>query len=316
MGVAASAVFTAAPMPANAALTLGSDLSAANGTTACSDFPPATCTFIHSELPGRQLTAPFDGVIVRWRLRQNFEGDYGPMRLRVAQQQSGTTFRGVRSTPTVNPPSVAGSGTPTTHVIESQLPIAAGEFIGLDLLDNCCVEIRFGAGLSAAAVFWIPALGDGEVRSGTSISEFEPLFNADVEPDADCDALGDETQDPSVAPPGDCPQPATSKADRSVTLDANKNKLKKGKNVLLSGRIVETRQDGSCAANQVVELQRKKPSKSTFKTVETVQTDAAGNFTDKEKVKKTFQYRAQVSETATCAAGISNTEKVKVKKPK
>jgi hypothetical protein len=36
----------------------------------------------------------------------------------------------------------------------------------------------------------------------------------------------------------------------------------------------------------------------------------------REKVKKTFQYRAQVAETATCLGGLSNTEKVKVKKRK
>jgi hypothetical protein len=33
-------------------------------------------------------------------------------------------------------------------------------------------------------------------------------------------------------------------------------------------------------------------------------------------VKKTFEYRAQVPETATCAGQTSNTEKVKVKKQK
>jgi hypothetical protein len=41
-----------------------------------------------------------------------------------------------------------------------------------------------------------------------------------------------------------------------------------------------------------------------------------GHFSARKRVEKTFEYRAQVPETATCAGGISNTEKVKVKKPK
>jgi large repetitive protein len=104
------------------------------------------------------------------------------------------------------------------------------------------------------------------------------------------------------------------RADRTLTLDANKNRVKKGKKVTLSGRIAETRQGGACAANQTVELQRKKPSQTTFTTVEPLQADATGNFSAKEKVKRTFEYRAQAPETATCAGGVSNTEKVKVKK--
>jgi hypothetical protein len=47
-----------------------------------------------------------------------------------------------------------------------------------------------------------------------------------------------------------------------------------------------------------------------------LQTDAQGNFSAKKKVRKTFEYRAQVPETAKCDDGLSNTEKVKVKKDK
>jgi hypothetical protein len=115
-------------------------------------------------------------------------------------------------------------------------------------------------------------------------------------------------------PPAPEPEPQPI-AGRSVTLDANNNKVKKGKNVRLRGRVAETRQ-GACAANQPIELQRKKPSQSTFTTVEQLTTDAAGSFSAREKVKKTFEYRAQAAETSTCGGGVSNTEKVRVKKPK
>jgi hypothetical protein len=103
-------------------------------------------------------------------------------------------------------------------------------------------------------------------------------------------------------------------ADRTLTLDANKNKVKKGKKVSLSGHLDSAEQ--ACESGQAVELQRKKPRQTTLTTVEQLQTDAAGSFSARKKVKKTFEYRAQVPETATCAGQTSNIEKVKVKKRK
>jgi hypothetical protein len=90
--------------------------------------------------------------------------------------------------------------------------------------------------------------------------------------------------------------------------------VKEGRKVRLSGQLNQVVRQGECESGQPVQLQRKRPSKTTFTTVEQLQTDAAGNFFAKKKVKKTFQYRAQVPETVTCATGLSNTEKVKVKK--
>ena len=83
---------------------------------------------------------------------------------------------------------------------------------------------------------------------------------------------------------------------------------------MLSGRLTELLRQGECRSAQSVDLQRKRPSQTTFSTVEQLQTDVVGSFTAKKKVKKTFEYRAQVAETATCAGQVSNTEKVKVKR--
>jgi hypothetical protein len=114
-------------------------------------------------------------------------------------------------------------------------------------------------------------------------------------------------------PPQPESQPA---AGRTITLDANKNKVKKGKRVTLTGQLNQLARQEACESGQTVQLQRKKPSQATFTTVEQLQTDAAGRFSAKEKVKKTSEYRAQVAGSATCGAGLSNTEKVKVKKKK
>jgi hypothetical protein len=120
-------------------------------------------------------------------------------------------------------------------------------------------------------------------------------------------------------PSGEPPAPPTdtdAKATRALTLDANKAKVKKGKEVLLSGQLDAPENEAGCEAGQVFELQRKKPGQTTFTTFLLLQSDAQGSFSTRLKVRKTFEYRAQVPETATCAGQTSNTEKVKVKKRK
>jgi hypothetical protein len=117
---------------------------------------------------------------------------------------------------------------------------------------------------------------------------------------------------PAEPGPGGEPQ----KAARTLTLDASKNKVKKGKKVTLSGRLDAPGNEAACESGQAVELQRKTPSQTVFTAVEQLQTTATGSFSTKEKVKKTLEYRAEVVESAECQSGVSNTEKVKVKKRK
>jgi hypothetical protein len=109
------------------------------------------------------------------------------------------------------------------------------------------------------------------------------------------------------------PQP---KADRTLTLDADKSKVNKGKKVTLSGVLDAPGNEAACESGQTVELERKKPSQAVFATVKQLQTSPAGNFLTAEKVKKTFEYRGEVVESAQCQPGVSNTENVKVKKPR
>jgi hypothetical protein len=74
----------------------------------------------------------------------------------------------------------------------------------------------------------------------------------------------------------------------------------------------------SCERNRAIELQRRLKSEddSKFDTFETIQTDANGNYLTKVKVKKTYFYRAVVSETDACDDETSNTQKVRVQKKK
>ena len=119
------------------------------------------------------------------------------------------------------------------------------------------------------------------------------------------------------------PKPA-----RSVNLQ--KKKLKKGKKVLISGHVDSPTSlrtlvapalqvpgsRGACEVGQTVELQRKKPKAASFAFFQQLTTDNAGNFSTKTKVKKTFQYRAVLSETPLCGNATSNIQKVKKPKKK
>jgi hypothetical protein len=294
-----------APSTGSAAVTIGEDTSTPpNASPFFCGVAGQSCTFAQTVHPTRSYAAPFDGVIVRWRIR----GDSAANQfwLRVLHKNDGT-FTGVR---TSEPRNVAPG---IENAFETALPISQGEFIGLNLRgasDTPHVERRTVPGASLA--IWAPtALQDGETRAPNSSGSLALIYNADVEPDCDSDGLGDETQDPQLPLSEAC-----GKGNRTITLDANKNKVKKGKRVTLAGQVNQIVRQGPCESTQTVQLQRKKPSQATFTTIEQLQTDAAGSFTTKEKVKKTYEYRAQVAETEACLGQTSNTEKVKVKKKK
>jgi hypothetical protein len=287
---------------ATAAETFGSNLTAsavafnmATGTskTLANDSLP-----VGSRAPGG-FTSPIDGVVVRWRIKVGSPGT-GPVALQVTRPGNSTTRTSVATSATVTPPVGA------TTTFETQLPAQAGDALALGFPDGTSIR-AVAVTVGPSLIAWTPRLQDGEAPRASFLDETdrELLINADVEADCDGDGFGDETQDANTS----------SCHPRALTLDANKSKVKKGKKVRLSGQVLEASQAGAaCVANQAVELQRKKPSQTTFTTVEQLQTDAAGSFSTKEKVKKTFEYRAQVAETAICGNGLSNTEKVKAKK--
>ncbi|HYU61977.1 MAG TPA: hypothetical protein VEK39_14555 [Solirubrobacterales bacterium] len=121
---------------------------------------------------------------------------------------------------------------------------------------------------------------------------------------------------PPPPPDGGDGQGTPAKAARTLTLDANKPKVKKGKAVTLSGQLEATGNDPACEQNQSVEILRTGLEGGTPTQVATAQTDAQGSFATKVKVKKSSLYTARVQETPACEPETSDTEKVRVKKPK
>jgi len=118
---AAALVLTAAVSAprASAAVTIGSDLSVEGAPTPC---PFGDCTVVQTVLPGRQVTSPIGGVVVRWRVRNAFSP--GPVRFRVVRGCPGAAFTGGGSAAS---PGFSCTATCTVNV---RLPISAGDHIG------------------------------------------------------------------------------------------------------------------------------------------------------------------------------------------
>jgi hypothetical protein len=292
---AAMAALATASAPTQAATTIGQTGAPA---TCGSGFMEAQ--FLVASSP--TYFVPSDGVITSWSAASN-----------VAPQQAKLL---VLERVTNGPPPayriVAKSdygtyGSVGVSTFPTQIPVRMGQEIGI--YGYVCAFISPGD-VAAASGSAIPEPAIGQEQTLTSLGgDRRADVSANLEPDCDGDGNGDETQDASLIG-GTCPR-------RTLSLDVNKHKVKKGKKVRLSGRVTPIgRQGAECLSSQPVELLKKKPSASDFRAFATVQSDAQGNFSLKKKVKKTTEFSARLQPTASCVAASSETETVKVKKKK
>jgi hypothetical protein len=186
LGVAAAGVAVALfANPAVAAVTIGTPLDGPPPDTGTAGGPR---TFAQAAPSGGiALTSPYDGVIVRWRVRNNG----------AACCNATVALRVVH--PGVGPATGAGTsavvplGAPGTATYDTRLPLLAGDRVGLNGSTNIVVERSGGSGVD----FWEPPLVDGAPPRAPDFhfANEDVLFNADVEPDVDRDGYGDETQD-------------------------------------------------------------------------------------------------------------------------
>jgi hypothetical protein len=112
-----------APSLASAAVTIGGDVTASRSPISCGGDAthPAACDIAQTALVGGRNAAPFDGVVVRWRV-----GGAGPVALRVVRPKAFTyTFV---STSAVQTPASTG-----VETFATRQPIAAGDEVGVEL---------------------------------------------------------------------------------------------------------------------------------------------------------------------------------------
>jgi hypothetical protein len=205
---------------AGASVVFGSNLANPANLTLCSGVTPGSCTWAISTLapansaPGG-ARAPSDGVIVSWRVKGGsfLSTASHSVRLRVIH---GTTAAATGPLETL-PAAVS------TYSYSARLPVHAGDQLGIDTIGATAIDPVIVASNSIPETtedFWEPALGEGEERAPTGDEQpgTEMLINATIEPDADHDGYGDETQDacPLVAGAGACPSTAQTPPDTVI----------------------------------------------------------------------------------------------------
>lgn len=131
------------------------------------------------------LTAPASGVVTRWKVNSGIEGSF-PQQLKVMRQTGNAkTFLTVAE-------SLPGTVVKGQNSFEARIPIQAGD--------------RVGVGSSVAILYCVTVPGDefgyipgnaaaGSTNEVTASKGAIAAISATVEPDADNDGFGDETQD-------------------------------------------------------------------------------------------------------------------------
>lgn len=206
IATASAAFLLAAPGYAGAAVTIGSDL-APDPVNASICTGAASCTATDTQLPGQQLASPISGVVVRWRVRANNVEIGGPsLRLRVIRPSGVAAYTGINSSATQVFPNTGSLLTTLTFVFGTRQSIAAGDRLAVDV-EPPSGNFRMLTSPQAGVTFarWQPPLGNGATSSPNFIvgNNNEATFNADIEPDADGDGFGDETQDACPGQKGD-----------------------------------------------------------------------------------------------------------------
>jgi hypothetical protein len=169
--VAAWALVGAASAQA-AIVTVGSPLTGAFSSVGFIGSDATLANFALPE-PGANVTSPVTGTIIRWRITQ---ASGGPFRLRVLTPGGGTTYTGAGTSPPGTPTSTA------TQTFTANLPISAGQVIGLDQTWPAQIGVQSISGSGAVWGNWVPPLADGATVAGsTGSSDTEIAFNADVQ---------------------------------------------------------------------------------------------------------------------------------------
>ena len=188
--------------PAQGATTIGSSLaSRANLTIGCGvpGEPLSICTVAQIELGDRPVTAPIDGVVVRWRVRS---ASAGSARLRILRPAGSGKFEGAGTSAPIAMSSPGAAGQDRQYFSSARLPVLQGDYVGLDRERRAGGLYAQRSGSAFDVIQFEVPLPDGQAEGpDTAFEGAELLLNADVEPDKDGDGFGDESQDncPSVA---------------------------------------------------------------------------------------------------------------------
>lgn len=198
-------VALAAASPSQAIVTIGSDLKATANDGACGfgsfHEDGRTCLYTQASLApshtASSLTVPFTGIVVRWRIKTGIAGaGVAAMSARVRTVRGMTVTGGIAGG-LVRPLPLEGG----IRSFDTRLPVEAGDRVGVDIIvtnfgtENAAAPILHSETGVGTATYNCCKIPDGTELLSNSVENTELLLNADIEPDADRDGFGDETQD-------------------------------------------------------------------------------------------------------------------------
>jgi hypothetical protein len=189
-------------VPASASVTVGSGkLDTAGSLRLMCDAPP--CVTIQDKIDGAFVATP-TGVITSWSVRNAV----GTIALRVLRVRGGLVSGELHATGISESADRIGSSADVVpQTFATRQSVRAGDYFGVVLQDSSRIGAYAGAG-GDDDNFEVPS-GDLDVDD-TTADQYEQLLQVEVEPDADGDGYGDETQDacPSNgSTSGVCPRP-------------------------------------------------------------------------------------------------------------
>jgi hypothetical protein len=276
------------------AMTLGLLPGSAGAATQIGEtFPPdsGTCTAtnfmsLQPISPGMQYAAPFAGVITSW----SFRADSSPpqLKFKVARPEGANSFTIVGESGVRSPvPSQLNTFS------DVRIPVRVGDVIGFYLASPGPCLINPSPGYDFSYVFGDQAPGTTEVFTPCGGCGSQLDVSASLEPDADNDGFGDETQD--ACPTDETTQGACLIPDTTIT-KGPKDKTKKKRATFefsssIGGATFECSLDGGafapCSSPHEVKVKKGQHSFAVRATAKG-QTDASPASDDwKVKKKKT-----------------------------
>ena len=199
LGLALFLAIVATPGSAAASVRFGATLSNnADTTLACFNAEP-DCSTVQTIRPEtQQAGSPISGVVTMWRTRPAVNGD---ITFQIVRRNGSGASRVVAS----DTQSVQQD---TVNEFFVRIPIQEGDLLGLNAAGSS-EPMRASAGAQVAR--FVPPLGSDLVAPTELVANTELLVNATVEPDADGDGFGDDSQD-------NCPTNAATQGGCSGTL--------------------------------------------------------------------------------------------------